>query len=394
MATDVERELAAARATDLWRWRPEFVPQYCYYNHDCVEEKCEMICVQYMAAMHLGRVYVSLGPSRPGVEGEISRLTPLYGCPKTGRVHACGERCDRGEFETVCVLSGITLGEMRRDAWWREYPTEGSKNWKLNVRNVRVGSANADVRERLSMDRESFGRELTRMGDMIEFSRKRARLAGKAEAFDLAFAICMTVLSDERFAEAIRCNREHHRKIYEQAKRVATHLVQRRLPVDACTIMQALPAKSESAPVLIQSRSQQIEYVTRYAEHCLAFWHLIYTHADAGIRDMSFRDFCAASVSLFSKGHNVPNWRTGRNDWVVLPDRILNAFPINRWIERKIYDKTEDTKISSVMRRSEIRIKKAINDFVARRDKDSAYLRYADVPYASLGEEAFLNIKR
>jgi hypothetical protein len=394
MSVESHRTLAADHASDLWRWRPGFVRSLCYFDHDCVIEKCEMMPIEYQAMVKGDRVFVRLGTSDEACEGLIDRLTPLYGCAKTGQVHACGDRCDRPRDEVVCTLSGLTFGEIRRHGWWNEHPRDGSNDWRLDVRRMRVGVPRLDIRERLAVDRETVLREMWKASELIEWARARARLADKSEAFNVAFAVCLSALSDERFVQAIRVNHERRNKTFDQAKRAATHLVQRRKPLIADAIMCAMPAYFEPTPVLVQSREQMLDHVIRYADHCLAFWHLIFVHADPTVRDMSFRDFCAASLSLFGKGHNVPNFSTARNNWVIQPDRILSAFPVNRWIERQIYKGMPDTKISSIMRRAESRVKEIVDEFVARRDKNASYLRYFDLAYDEIGTQAFVGIKR
>lgn len=391
--TDVERRRAAERAAQLWRQLPGSRPKCHYMNHRCAEQKCAMIEIGYAAAYLDGRVLVTLSRADPSTPGLIDQLPPIFGCPISGQVHACGEECDRRAYEITCAISGLAFEEEQHDGWWAPYEREGRRDWKMNVFGR---GANAvppvGVRDRIALD---SGAGVRFPLDLIEATRKRARLRGKSEAFDVAFAIASIVLSDERFEDAIRRLRQRRAKMFETAKRAASHAMQRSEPVNASALLDALPVAIEPVPVLVLSRARVRREIVRYAENCVALWHLMIAHADAGLRDMSFRDFCASAMNLFGKGHNVPSWRTGRDAWVVRRDPLLNAFPPNAWVERKIYSEVRDSKkISGIMRRAEGRIKEALDAHVSSRDADAAYLRYADLDYDAVPEASFVDVKR
>lgn len=388
--TDTDRTIAAARASELWRWRPGYAPSCHFVYHTCEARACDIVAVEYSAVLRSGKVFVSLGRAPLDTVDLFDRLVPVFGCTKTGQVHACGDDCDRREL--TCPVSGVRFGEETRDGWWSEYAREGKDNWKMKVfgefRGIRIEPVN--MRERLSLD----GDQTYLATAMLEQSRRRARFSKKSEAFDVAFAISAIVLSDERFEDDLRRHRDLRTRLLEQAKRATTHMTQQRIAVSTSAIMQALPSNPESTPILIQNHKQTRDLIVCYAERCIALWHLIYTLADPQIAEMSFRDFCTAALSFFEKGYNIPSWRSGHDVWVVPRDPVLNVFPLNKWCERKIYSEIDEAKISGIMRRAESRVKYAIDGYITTQDEGAVYMRVVSSPYDSIPEGAFGNVKR
>ena len=386
--TDSERRIAVDGASRMWR--SDNRPACHYMFHNCERKTCDMIEIEYAAIVRFGEVMVSLTKPASEMPDAIKRLFPLYGCTKTGQTHACGDGCDQQDL--TCSISGIRFREEMRDGWWSEYPRESRNTWKLKVfgQRTHLMIEPLNIREKLSLS----GDQTYLATAMLEQSRRRARLSNKSGAFDVAYSIAAVVFSDERFEDTIRRYNEQRANMVEQAKRAATHMMHSRVPVNTANLMQALTPHPEAHPVLIQSKEQTRTLIVRYAEHCIALWHLVRECVNPGIADMSFRDFCTAAMNLFGKGHNVPDWRWGRDTWVVHEDPVLSAFPLNKWAEKKIYSEMKDTKISGVVRRAEARLKEVLDHYVASRDQSAAYIDYKNTPYDAVPEGSFVDIKR
>ena len=392
-ADDVERLQAAHIAIDLWKNNElTNVPLCRFISHSCSRSKCNIVEIKYdvVFASKGKPLSVSLGSPPPSNSKSIEQLVPLYACMKSGQIHICGNECK--ENQIVCSISGLYFGEEIRDAWWAPYAREGQNNWKMNVfakgRATRID--NPHIRKKLSLNYD----QVYSASDILEQSRKRANIRTKDCAFDIAFAIVSTVLSDDRFEEALHRRNEQTAKFLDLARRTATHVKHRRELVNTGDLMLSLPATIQSNPVLIMSQRETRDMIVCYAERCLSTWHLLYSLASKKISDMSFRDFCVAAISLFGKGYNAPDWSSGKDVWIVPCDPILNVFPMDRWIERIIYSDMNDTKISCITRRAEKMLMKIVNMYVKERDSHGNYFRYEELPYESIPEDSFVSAKR
>lgn len=387
--------MAAARAAaSMWAPRPGFVPPCDFSLHSCASAGCEMVPVEYSATSEGGEgvARVRLGPRG---EGCAAGLIPIWGCPQTGRVHFCGEGCEsRATRAAECPLSGLAFeGELCYGPWRPPAGAEKRDAWKLNPWTKRRGSGpRNDVAENLGL--LGAGESLRLRG--VEEARRGASLAGKAQAFDVAFAVAATLLSDERFARALRDRADLERKLEDAAKRAATHLRQRRRAVDAASLVAALPPRGTCPrhPVLTESHEWILREVVACARHSMALWHLACELVDPSLREMSFRDFCVASLALFAVGHNVPDEVTGEDCWIVRPNPVVCAYPVDDWSRRQMYPGTPPTKITAVMRRAEARVKAAIGLYVSRRRASPAYLNYRDLGYDALPESSFVGARR
>jgi len=401
---DEERILAAKKAAHLWRWRPGFFPVCHFMFHSCVDEKCPLVKVQYMTKIaDVGRkeVFVCLlhhhhhHSSASTKKDVLFPLIPVYGCERTGDVHICGIECEYRTHKNTCPLSGIYFGEKIDDGrWYAPYDHSSVHQWKqtLQEKKERFPPAN-DMREILQQT-DDMMIIFSAVRNEIEPSKRRDGINSKRAAFNLSFALVATVLSDNRFIQVLNSNRECRQKLEDQARRAVAHMIQQRHLVDTETILMALPDHVESTPILIQNDKERLSRIIKCAEQCVALWHVIWTYVDKAVNDISFRDFCVAAINLFSCGHNVPNRLTMHDSWVIIVDPVLKAFPIDHWVKRQIYWDRQGTKITATIRRSEEGLRKMIDDYVVRRGLDPAYLRYTNVPYDSLPEHAFTNIKR
>lgn len=395
MDPELDRRTALARAIELWRERPGFLPLHFLPHHDCLRDSCEVVEVPYAAKREGDLVMVRLFPPPERVDGRIDRPVPLYGCPTTRGVHPCGpDACEYASSELTCPLTGLELGQDRKHAYWTPYRSENWGAWKWDVRNLRRVERLPQMLERAALRDGSLGDAMRSASFALASARRRARIANKSEAFDVAFLVCAIVLSDERFAEALRHNREQRAKREAQALRVAVHMQQRRRIVSASGISKSLASGSVALPVLVRDDRAQLEQTMGYAHRCIALWFVLCARVDASIREMSFRDFCVAALNLFGKGHVVVNPRNGLGEVFARQDTLLSAFPVNGWSEKKIYADVDAGKITGIVGRAEARLVSLVNECVAKKKGNTAYLRFAEMRYDELDEAAFRGLKR
>lgn len=397
MSVEEARATALAHAVEMWRARPDFRPLAFLPHHDCRRDECAMIEIPYVAKREGDSILVALSAPAAPIESAIGGLTPLYGCPATNAVHPCGElACEYGRDELTCPLTGVELGQRRRDAKWAPYKSENSlgKVWRLDVRARRAADSRVGAVERLEAGDGSLATELDSAPSMLVAARRRARSSTKSDAFDIAFAICAIVLSKARFADALRRNRAQRANRLAQAMRAAQRLQQRQVIVSARGIAKAIPCAPEPVPVLLLDDETRLQRVIGYAHMCVALWHVLYSRIDASVRDMGFRDFCVAALSLFSRGHVVVNARSGLGRVFASQDMLLSVFAVNGWAEREIYSDVVHSKIAGITGRSSARLVGMINESVARDKANTAYLAYEGMPYAEIGEGAFQRLKR
>lgn len=391
-----ERQDALARAIALWRARPDFHPTRFSPCHDCRRDGCDAVAIPYAVERASDAIFVCIFPPA-GMKSALDQLTPLYGCPTTRSVHPCGpDACEYGRDQRVCPLSGMDLGVERRYGYWTPYLNENgfSKTWKLDVRNraARVGAL--DICARMGVKDESLEREIESAPDMLVVARRRSRISRKSDAFDIAFAMCAILFSNARFADALRQNRARAANRCAQAMRVAQRLHLQRDVISAEAIAKVMSPPQDSLPVLLVDAGTRVELAARYAHKCVALWHILYTHVDEHIREMSFRDFCIAALGLFANGHSVINARSGLEHVFARKDMLLKAFAINEWVERKVYSDVATQKISGITGRAIARLTRIVNGCISARSINPAYLNYEEVGYQDIGEEAFRRFKR
>jgi len=409
---DINKIQAAKFAGELWRWRSDFELKYYHPNHDCAlmsktSNQCEIVEIKYEAFIipENNNIFVQIINNdnnkyinNNNNKKKIINLIPIFGCLYSGNVHLCKSQCDQGDSLT-CPISGIEKGIHIVNSWVLNDGRPINHAWKLNpfqFNNKFRATETLDIRDQIESDKYNTFQDI----NLIQRTRIRPWLNGKPACFDVAFSIAVIILNRKRFIQDIVNNREKFKKMIGLSKKIIlrNQSSQNRniINIDATSILNELP-EMKYLPIFLYGNQVYQKILIRIADHCVALWYLIRENIHKNeLNKMSFRDFCVAAIKLFSRGHNLPhsNILTGLDQWIIERDFILHQFPINQWVQKKIYYNRSEEKIIGIIRRAETRLIQVINHYILDCCGSPTDLRYMDLLYESIPvTEVFNRVK-
>ena len=392
VTTDNQRVRAGQMAIYQYRSLSCAALKYFPLVHDCVLEKCTMKHIHYQAYLRRDIIVVRLAPdllTDDFSDLAFDRLNHVYICEISGRVHYCNDHC---EFRnaTVCPLTGVTFAQESHDIFWTPEQKSNPNDWKLNIfRSKRISQNDIfDVRDRMyENSSEIFSPNL------IKRVRSRPKIHGKRTAFAIAYAINIVLFCDERFIHAIACLRQSEDNLQRSALRAQLRLEQAKVIPNTATILAMMASSNRAQPIMLTSLAYRRDCAVHCAEHLIALWHLLFQYAQPILISMSFRNFCVAAIHLFEQGYNAPDWHLCEDRWIIQVNEMVASFPINHWVEQKVFYNLNKKNIPSVMRRSELQLKRAIQTCINKYQIHSNYLRYSSLSYDAVPEDAFNDLR-